>query len=58
MTIESFIIKYSVFALAILRLLPVVARLTGNFSQIIYNLKSIEYIKNDIENFKDKNYQR
>ena len=54
MTIESFIIKYSVFALAILRLLPVVARLTGNFSQIIYNLKSIEYIKNDIENFKDK----
>lgn len=54
MTIESFIIKYSVFALAILRLLPVVARLTGNFSQIIYNLKSIEYIKNDIESFKDK----
>ena len=49
LAIDKFIIKYSVFAIAILRLIPTIARLTSNLSQIVYNLKSIEYIKKDIE---------
>ena len=49
LTIDKFILKYSVFAIALIRLIPSVARLTSNISQIIYNLKSVEFIKNDIE---------
>ena len=60
LTIDKFILKYSVFAIALIRLIPSVARLTSNISQIIYNLKSIEFIKKDIEkkvikNTKNKN---
>lgn len=49
LAIDKFILKYSVFAIAILRLIPTIARLTSNFSQIVYNLKSIEFIRKDIE---------
>ena len=47
-TFDKFIIKYSVFIIALLRLVPFFSRLTSYISQIIFNLRSIEYIKKDI----------
>jgi len=58
LSIDKFILKYSVFAIAILRLIPSIARLTSNLSQIVYNLKSIEYIKKDIEKKKYRYVKR
>ena len=48
LTIDSFIIKYSVFAIALLRLIPNVAKLSSLLSTFLYNVKSIEFIKNDL----------
>ena len=46
--ITEFILKYSVFAIGLLRLIPSFAKLSSYFSIILYNLKSIEFIKNDL----------
>ena len=48
LSIENFIIKYSVFAVALIRLIPIIARLTGSISQIIYNFKAVDYIEKDL----------
>ena len=48
LTIDTFIIKYSVFAIALLRLIPNVAKLSSLLSTFLYNVKSIEFIKNDL----------
>ncbi len=45
---DKFIIKYSVFIIALLRLIPFFSRLSSYISQIIFNLRSIEYIQKDI----------
>ena len=46
--ISQFVLKYSVFAIGLLRLIPSFAKLSSYFSIILYNLKSIEFIKNDL----------
>ena len=48
LSINEFITKYSVFAIALLRLIPNVAKLTSLISTFLYNLKSIEFIKDDL----------
>ena len=48
LNINEFVIKYSVFALALLRLIPSFAKLSSHFSIILYNLKSIDFIKDDL----------
>ncbi len=49
LTISEFVVKYSVFALALLRLVPSFAKLSSYFSLILYNLKSIDFIKDDLK---------
>lgn len=49
LSINEFVIKYSVFALALLRLIPSFAKLSSYFSIILYNLKSIDFIKDDLK---------
>lgn len=46
--IKDFLIKLSPFILAILRLVPIFAKIAGQISQIIYNAKSIHFIKDDL----------
>ena len=48
LTMDEFIVKYSVFAIALLRLIPNVAKLSSLLSTFLYNIKSIEFIKNDL----------
>ena len=45
---DEFILKYSVFIIALIRLVPFFSRLSTYISQIIFNLKSIEYIHDDV----------
>ena len=47
--INEFVIKYSVFAIGLLRLIPSFAKLSSYSSTILYNLKSIEFIQNDLK---------
>jgi ABC-type bacteriocin/lantibiotic exporter with double-glycine peptidase domain len=49
LSISEFVVKYSVFALALLRLIPSFAKLSSYFSLILYNLKSIDFIKDDLK---------
>lgn len=49
LSINDFVIKYSVFAVAILRLIPSFSRLSSFSSMILYNLHSIKYIENDLK---------
>ena len=49
LSINDFLIKYSVFAVAILRLIPSFSRLSSFSSMILYNLHSIKYIENDLK---------
>jgi ABC-type transport system involved in cytochrome bd biosynthesis fused ATPase/permease subunit len=49
LSINEFIIKYSVFAIALLRLIPNIAKLSSLISTFLYNVKSIEMIKNDLK---------
>ena len=48
LSMDEFIVKYSVFAIALLRLIPNVAKLSSLLSTFLYNIKSIEFIKNDL----------
>ena len=48
LSITDFIIKYSTFAVAMLRLIPSFARLSSYSSMMLYNLNSIKFIKNDL----------
>ena len=47
--ISEFIMKYSVFAVALLRLIPSFSRLSSYSSMILYNLHSIKYIEKDLK---------
>lgn len=49
-TITDFIIKYSVFAIALLRLIPSFSKLSAYFSNIIFNLESVKFIEQDLAN--------
>jgi ATP-binding cassette, subfamily B, bacterial PglK len=49
LSINEFIIKYSVFALAMFRLIPSFSRLSSYFTMILYNLHSISYIEKDLK---------
>ena len=49
LTINEFVIKYSVFAVALLRLIPSFARLSAFFSMILFNLNSIKFIEHDLD---------
>ena len=46
--ISEFVLKYSIFAIGLIRLIPSFTKLSSHFSIILYNLKSIEFIKNDL----------
>ena len=46
--INEFVMKYSVLALALVRLIPSFARLSAYFSMALYNLNSIQFIENDL----------
>lgn len=48
--VEYFIPTLSVFALAVIRILPSSSRLTSNVSNVIYGKPTIEVIYNDIKN--------
>jgi ABC-type multidrug transport system fused ATPase/permease subunit len=51
--ISQFFLKFSVLALAMLRLIPSIARISFYITNIFYNFHSIEFIKNDLNrNFK------
>jgi len=47
--INQFFLKFSVLALAMLRLIPSFAKLSSYATTIIYNFNSIEFIKNDLK---------
>ena len=47
LNINEFIMKYSVFVLAIVRLIPSFSRLSTFSTSILYNLNSIRFIEND-----------
>ena len=47
--INQFFLKFSVLALAMLRLIPSFARLSYYTTSIVYNFNSIEFIKNDLK---------
>lgn len=47
--INQFFLKFSVLALAMLRLIPSFARLSYYATSIVYNFNSIEFIKNDLK---------
>ena len=49
LNINEFVIKYSVFAIGLLRLIPSFAKLSSYSSTILYNLKSIDFIQNDLK---------
>lgn len=49
LTMDQFVVKYSVFAIALLRLIPNVAKLSSLLSTFLYNIKSIEFIKDDLK---------
>ena len=46
--INQFFLKFSVLALAMLRLIPSFARLSYYITNIFYNINSIDYIKDDL----------
>jgi ABC-type multidrug transport system fused ATPase/permease subunit len=46
--INEFFLKFSVLALAMLRLIPSFARLSSYITNIFYNLNSIDFIKDDL----------
>ena len=47
--INQFFLKFSVLALALLRLIPSFARLSFYITNIFYNIHSIEFIKDDLQ---------
>lgn len=51
---NEFIIKYSVLAIGFLRLIPSFSRLSSYSNTIFYNLDSIKFIKNDLDNLSYK----
>jgi ABC-type bacteriocin/lantibiotic exporter with double-glycine peptidase domain len=60
--INQFFLKFSVLALAMLRLIPSFARLSYYTTSIVYNFNSIEFIKNDLKrnieaDIKNTNYK-
>ena len=55
---SDFLIKYSVFAIGLLRLIPSFSKLSSYSSTILYNLKSIEYIHNDLKNFNNSKFKK
>jgi len=58
LNINDFVMKYSVLALALIRLIPSFARLSAYFSIILYNLNSVEYIEEDLKKTLPKNIDK
>ena len=56
--INDFVMKYSVLALALIRLIPSFARLSSYTTTILYNLNSIEYIEKDLKKKSSKNMNK
>jgi len=52
LSIDQFILDYSVLALALLRMIPSFAKISQNWSMIFFNIKAVEYINNDLKNGK------
>jgi ABC-type bacteriocin/lantibiotic exporter with double-glycine peptidase domain len=50
MNITDFIIKYSVLAIALMRLIPTFSKLSAYFSNIIFNIESVKFIEKDLVN--------
>lgn len=48
LSINDFVLKYSVFALALLRLIPSFAKLSSYTSTIIYSIASIKFVNKDL----------
>lgn len=48
LNINDFFLKFSVLAVAMLRLIPSFSKITSYVSNILYNYRSIEFIKNDL----------
>ena len=48
LNINDFVMKYSVLALALIRLIPSFAKLSAHFSWALYNLNSVQYIERDL----------
>lgn len=48
LNIKDFLIVLSPFILALFRLLPIFAKIAGQISQVIYNARSIHFIKDDL----------
>ena len=55
LNINDFVMKYSVLALALIRLIPSFARLSYYFSMTLYNLNSVQYIEGDLRKKSTKN---
>jgi len=58
LNINDFVMKYSVLALALIRLIPSFARLSAFSSIILYNLNSVEYIEDDLKKTLPKNIDK
>lgn len=54
LSIEKFVLEYSVLALALLRMIPSFSKISQNWSMIFYNIKAVEYIESDLKNFSSK----
>ena len=58
LNINEFVMKYSVLALALVRLIPSFARLSAYFSMILYNLNSVQFIEHDLNKKSSKNINK
>ena len=58
LNINDFVMKYSVLALALIRLIPSFARLSAYFSMTLYNLNSVQYIEGDLKKNLSKNINK
>ena len=56
--INAFVMKYSVLALALVRLIPSFARLSAYFSIALYNLNSVQFIEHDLKKKSSKNINK
>ena len=58
LNINEFVMKYSVLALALVRLIPSFARLSAYFSMVLYNLNSVQFIEHDLNKKSSKNINK
>ena len=56
--INAFVMKYSVLALALVRLIPSFAKLSAYFSIALYNINSVQFIEQDLKKKSSKNINK